>query len=81
MFNLGRLAHLSQVLGVEDRVIREVLDDFDTNPDALVHELTLWPADPTKKPRDVIAMHGRWRMLQRRLYLRLLFAAAGSVAV
>lgn len=71
MFNLGRLAHLSQVLFVEERAIKEVLDDFDTNPDSLVHELTLWPADPSKKPRDVIALRGRWRMLQRRLYIKL----------
>ena len=71
MFNLGRLAHLSQVIGVDERVIQEVLDDFDTNPDALVRELTLWPADPSKKPRNVIAVRGHWRMLQRRLYLKL----------
>lgn len=71
MLNLGRLAHLSRVLCVEDRVIKEVLDDFDTNPNALVHELTLWPADPSKKPRNVIAVRGNWRKLQRRLYLNL----------
>jgi RNA-directed DNA polymerase len=71
VFDLGGLAHLSRVLCVEERLIKEVLDDFDTNPDSLVHELTLWPADPNKKPRDVIAVRGRWRMLQRRLYLKL----------
>jgi RNA-directed DNA polymerase len=71
VFNIGRLAHLSRILGVEDRVIWEVLDDFDSDPDALVHELTLWPADPSKKSRNVIAVRGRWRMLQQRLYRRL----------
>jgi hypothetical protein len=58
----------------------EVLDDFDRNPDALVHELTLWPADPSKKPRNVIAVRGPWRLLQRRLYLNLLLPRMAASA-
>lgn len=71
MFNFGRVAHLCRTIGVDERALMETLDDFDTNPDAVVHELTLWPADPAKRPRDVIAVRGQWRRIQYRLYHQL----------
>src|SRR5690606_33229956 len=52
--------------------IHEVLDDFDIAPDRLVTELTLWHPDPTKKPRDVIAILPRWRRIQNRIYRKVL---------
>jgi hypothetical protein len=72
MFNLGRLEHLRALLGVERGLIERVLDDFDSDPDTLVRELTLWPVNPSKKPRNVIGIRGNWRRLQRRIYLKLL---------
>jgi hypothetical protein len=72
MFNLGRLENLADALGVKPNFIAGVLDDFDTNPNSSVHELTLWPADPKKKPRDVISVRNRWRLIQGRIYLKLL---------
>ncbi len=36
-----------------------------------IREYTLWPTDPKKKPRDVIAVHGRRRRIQSRLYNRI----------
>jgi hypothetical protein len=71
MLNFGRLSHLVRAIGVDQRHIDEVLDDFDTNPDAIVHELTLWPSDPTKKSRDVISIRGKWRLIQTQLYRRV----------
>jgi RNA-directed DNA polymerase len=72
VFNLGRLENLAQALGLPSNLIAEVLDAFDTNPSLLVDELTLWPADETKKPRDVISVKKAWRLIQRRIYLKLL---------
>jgi RNA-directed DNA polymerase len=72
VFNIGKTAGLCRMIDVDERILMETLDDFDTNPDAIVRELTLWPADPTKKPRDIIAIRGQWRRIQRRLYSQLL---------
>jgi hypothetical protein len=72
MFNLGRLEHLRALLGAERGLIERVLDDFDSDPEALVRELTLWPVNPSKKPRNVIGIRGNWRRIQRRIYLKLL---------
>jgi len=72
MFNFRGLDNLALAIGVGLRDLHEVLDDFDTNPAALVRELTLWRADQSKKPRDVIAIRGRWRHIQRRIYTKLL---------
>jgi RNA-directed DNA polymerase len=72
MFNLGGLDDLARALGISLPSLHEVLDDFDTNPASLVKELTLWPADQTKKPRDVISIRKRWRHVQDRIYRKLL---------
>ena len=72
MFNLGGLDDLARSLGVDLSFLHEVLDDFDTAPQSLVKELTLWRADPTKKPRDVISIRKRWRLIQQRIYIKLL---------
>ena len=72
MLNLGRLGDLARGLGIERSLLAEVLDDFDTDPASLFKELTLWPADQTKKPRDVIYVRRRWRLIQERIYEKLL---------
>ena len=72
MLNLGRLKNLADGLGLSPDFISGVLDDFDSDPDSLVCELTLWPADSSKKLRDVIALRKRWRLIQKRIYLKLL---------
>lgn len=71
MLNLGRIGQLCDHLGISESVLMETLDDFDTNPDSIVSELTLWPANPRKKPRDVICVRGNLRTIQHRLYERL----------
>lgn len=72
MLNLGRLKHVATALGLEEHAVRLVLEDFDENPESLVAELTLWPAEPDKAPRDVICMRRRWRLVQKRIYRKLL---------
>lgn len=72
MLNLGGLDDLAIALGVDLCVLHEVLDDFDTAPQSLVKELTLWRADSTKNPRDVISICKPWRLIQKRIYLKLL---------
>ncbi len=71
MFNFGRIEHLCRKIGVNERDMEETLDDFDTNPDAVIREFTVWPADPAKKSRDVISAYGKFRKIQQRLYHRL----------
>ncbi len=72
MLNLGGLNDLANALGVDIAFLHGVLDDFDMAPDSLVDQLTLYHADQTKKPRDVIALRKRWRLLQERIYRKLL---------
>src|SRR5271163_1920067 len=50
----------------------ELLDDFDEDPGSLVSELTLWPSDPARKPRDVICLGSRWLLVQKRFYRKVL---------
>lgn len=49
-----------------------VLDDFDSAPWNVVKELTIIPKDSSKKSRDVISIRGDWRLIQSRIYQRLL---------
>ena len=72
MFNLGGLNDLARGLGVDLGFLHEVLDDFETAPDTLVRELTLWRADQSKRPREVISLRSRWRLVQERIYSKLL---------
>jgi len=72
MFNLGRLENIAESLGLRPSFILGVLDDFETNPTNLVKELTLWRSDPTKKPRDVISLQTPLRLVQNRIYTKLL---------
>ena len=70
---LGGIDDLASAIGVDFDDVHEVLDDFDRAPDySLVSELTLWRADQTKKSRDVIAIKKRWRLIQERIYVKLL---------
>jgi hypothetical protein len=72
VLNLGRLEHLAAALGMTEPELRTLLDDFDENPGSLVRELTIWPRDPNKKPRDVISLRRPWRVVQQRIYAKLL---------
>lgn len=72
MFNLGGLNDLSGALGIDRRHLQMVLDDFDQAPHLLVKELTLWHPDASKKPRDVISILKPWRVIQDRVYRKLL---------
>lgn len=72
MFNLGGLRDLAHSLGLSHDEIKCVLDDFEANPSSLVSELTLWRADTSKKPRDVICVRRKWREIQQRIYTKLL---------
>jgi len=72
MLNLGRLKHLAGALGIEREKLLIMLDDFDRDPRSLVKELKVWPADRKKKSRDVINLRKPWRLLQERIYLKLL---------
>ena len=64
MFNLGRLNNLADGLGLEPGVIAAVANELDIDPSLHVQELEHWPADPSKKPRDVINLLGAWRRIQ-----------------
>lgn len=72
MLNLGGLDDLANALGVELSYLHAVLEDFDLAPASLVKDLTLWQADQSKKPRDVICIRKRWRLIQERIYTKLL---------
>ncbi|HVX13865.1 MAG TPA: reverse transcriptase family protein [Pirellulales bacterium] len=72
MLNLGRLKHLANVLGVWESDILRVLVGLEENPSAFVTELTVWPAKKEKRSRDVISPRRRWRLIQQRIYKRLL---------
>lgn len=71
MLNLGGLDDLACNLGIELSFLHEVLDDFESAPEKLFEELTLWPADETKKPRDVVSILKPWRIVQERIYKKL----------
>ena len=72
MLNLGGLDHLASALGVSWEFLHLVLEDFVEAPARLVEELTLWPANQSKKPRDVICIRKPWRLIQERIYTKLL---------
>lgn len=72
MLNLGGLDDLARRLDVDRSFLHGVLEDFDLKPASLFKELTLWPADQKKKPRDVICIKKPWRLLQKRIHDRLL---------
>jgi hypothetical protein len=58
-------------LNVDENRITNVLHLLDNDPSQVASELTLWPANQAKRSRDVLAIKGDWKILQRKLYRTL----------
>lgn len=71
MLNIGNIGKLCEIISIPEQRLRLILNEFDSDQEKLVKELTIWPVDPQKKPRDVISVRGDWRTIQSRLYRRL----------